>query len=305
MRPHIEHVSVHDLVWHPAELPRGDGAARQQNLSYDEENGAASTRVMFDTRWRRPGGYHEADTEWYVLSGRVRLGDHELGDGDYWRAPAGLRVPELDVAAGSEVLIFREFGAYGFSVSNSDRDGWIAKGGNSISSLPGELTIVPAGSTGWSGNIFDGTAEIRKLELQILYKDFGDDPDHPGAGWFTNLVRVPPGKVGTLIEHHQVAEEAYSLVGRMTYNYGVFMPGSYFYRPPSLRHAFLCDSGGMGYVFLMRVNGHISNWNSENVSFEVGGEALNYDAADPAQRPVTAGLPVRSRTLGSWDGRGR
>ena len=93
MRAHTEIVCTDDLIWHPAELARASGTARQQNLSYDEENGAASTRVLFTSDWSRPAGYHEADTEWYVLNGQVMLGERKLGASDYFRAPAGLAVP--------------------------------------------------------------------------------------------------------------------------------------------------------------------------------------------------------------------
>jgi hypothetical protein len=306
MRPHIEPIHIDDLVWHEAELPSGRGVAVQQNLSYDEESGAASTRVRFDSDWHRPGGWHAADTEWYVLAGEVELGTQTLGANDYWRAPAGLRVPPMRVAEGTEVLVFREYGSELFTVSGSDREAFIPRGGGTTSKERGVLTVTLAADASWNlNNLFQGHEEQRKLELAVLYQDFGDDPDNPTTGWFTNLVRVPPHKVGTLIEHHQIAEEAYNLVGMMRYNYGDFPPGAYFHRPPYLRHAYLSDSGGIGYTFLMRITGHLKNWHSDDVWFETGGEALNYDPDDPALAPVTAGVPVRSASTGVWDGRGR
>ncbi len=48
MRPHVELIQQADLCWHTAELPRGNGEARQRNMSYDEEDGSASTLVHFD-----------------------------------------------------------------------------------------------------------------------------------------------------------------------------------------------------------------------------------------------------------------
>ena len=114
MRPHVEVVQQADLCWHDAELPKGSGKVGQRNLCYDEENGAASTKLRFDTDWNREGGYHEADTEWYILKGEVRLGNHVLREGCYWRAPAGLRIPDIFVEEGTEVLLFREYGDWGF-----------------------------------------------------------------------------------------------------------------------------------------------------------------------------------------------
>ena len=76
MRPHVELIQEADLIWHEAELPRGQGkGAKQKNLSVDEEDGSASMRVMFDKAWSRPAGYHHADVEWYVVEGRMRIGD--------------------------------------------------------------------------------------------------------------------------------------------------------------------------------------------------------------------------------------
>ena len=129
MRPHVELIQQSDLCLHKGELHRGEGRLSQRNLSYDEETGAASTRLHFETAWHRAGGYHEADTEWYILSGKVKLGDQLLGPHAYFRAPAGLRIPAISVEAGSEVLLFREYGGWGFSVSNQDRSDFIARGG--------------------------------------------------------------------------------------------------------------------------------------------------------------------------------
>ncbi|GIS40477.1 MAG: hypothetical protein Ct9H90mP13_03230 [Pseudomonadota bacterium] len=36
------------------------------------------------------------------------MGNEIFGPGMYWRAPAGLRVPDISVDKGTEVLIFRE-----------------------------------------------------------------------------------------------------------------------------------------------------------------------------------------------------
>ena len=105
VRPHVELVQESDLCWHDAELVRGDGKVRQRNLSYDEEDGSASTRLIFDSAWHRPGGYHHADIEWYVMQGTIKVGERMLGKGGYYRAPAGLRVPEMSVQEGTEVLV--------------------------------------------------------------------------------------------------------------------------------------------------------------------------------------------------------
>ena len=155
----------------PPSCPAPRARARQQNLSYDEENGAASTRVFFDTHWSRPGGYHEADTEWYVLSGQVMLGDRALGASDYFRAPAGLHVPPIRSRRCTQVLIFREFADWGFSVSARKRDTVSCRAGEiPTSDEPGELTIVQDTQAGWAANPY-GTVERAGLPAQAEAED--------------------------------------------------------------------------------------------------------------------------------------
>ncbi|MFI5427377.1 DUF4437 domain-containing protein [Aeromicrobium sp. UC242_57] len=120
MRPHVETIAEHDLIWHIAEFEHATGTARQRNLCYDEEDGSASLKVHFTTDWSRPAGVHAAETEWYVLEGQVRIGDTVLGPEGYWHASAGVLTPPLEVAEGSVVLVFREFGDWAFTPADAD-----------------------------------------------------------------------------------------------------------------------------------------------------------------------------------------
>src|SRR5438093_9077411 len=101
MRPHVELIHEADYIWHPAELPSGEGKARQQNLSLDEEDGSGSLRVDFLSAFSRPGGHHVADTEWYVLSGQIAVGDRRLGTGGYFHAPKGVAMPPVAAEEGT------------------------------------------------------------------------------------------------------------------------------------------------------------------------------------------------------------
>ena len=40
MRPHVEVIQDTDYIWHKADLPASTGEAREQRLSYDEEDGS-------------------------------------------------------------------------------------------------------------------------------------------------------------------------------------------------------------------------------------------------------------------------
>ena len=297
MRPHVELIEEKDLVWHEAELHKGNGRARQRNLSYDEENGAASTRVVFEKAWSRPAGYHHADVEWYIKEGQIKLGDRLLGKGTYLRAPAGLCVPAMQVAAGTDVLIFREYGDWGFSLSEKNRTKFVSRGGNTVSGEPGELTIVGTDRLEWMPNLYEGDTQ-RFLKLKMLYLD-PPAPDDNNTGFVSIICWAPPGWSDNRMVHHPVFEEAYSLDGQMVYNFGTLNPGAYFFRPAKVKHGHFMAGEEKGWTGIFRLDGSLINWITVNENIIVEGDALNYDPM--SQAPVIAGIPVRSRSAGPWD----
>jgi hypothetical protein len=298
MRPHVELIQQADMCWHKAELPRGQGlGAKQRNLSYDEEDGSASMRVVFDKAWRRPAGYHHADTEWYVEDGLMRIGDRYLGKGGYWRAPAGLAIPKIEVQAGTKILMFREYGDWGFSVSNKNRAKYVSRGGNTASKAQGELTIVDSNRMEWMPNAYEGDTQ-RFLKLKLLYHDPAS-PTNNNSGFVTMVAWAPPGWSDNRMVHHPVFEEAYSLEGDLEYNFGSLDPGTYFFRPALVKHGHFVAGQERGWTGFFRLDGSLVNWITTNERVIIEGNALNYDKK--TQGPVISGLPVRSRSAGEWD----
>ncbi|NND54361.1 MAG: DUF4437 domain-containing protein [Gammaproteobacteria bacterium] len=297
MRPHVELIQQSDLCWHAAELPKGGLGAKQRNLSYDEEDGSASMRVLFDKAWSRPGGYHEADTEWYVEEGRMRIGDRYLEKGGYWRAPAGLAVPKIEVEAGTVILIFREYGDWGFSVSRKNRTKYVSRGGNTASKAQGELTIVDTHRMEWMPNAYEGDTQ-RFLKLKLLYLDPAS-PDDNNTGFVTMVAWAPPGWSDNRLVHHPVFEEAYSLEGDLDYNFGALDPGTYFFRPAMVKHGHFVSGQERGWTGFFRLDGSLVNWITTESQVVVLGNAINYDPE--TQAPVISGIPVRSKTTGPWD----
>ena len=297
MRPHVELIQEADLCWHPAELFGGEGKVRQRNLSYDEEDGSASTRLRFDSAWHRPGGYHNADVEWFVMTGAMKLGDRLLGKGAYFRAPAGLRIPEISVQEGAEILIFREYGDWGFTKSDKDRDGFVSRGGNTVSKEPGELTLVDTSRMEWMPNIYEGDTQ-RFLKLKPLFID-APSPEDNNTGFVTMLAWAPPGWSDNRLVHHPVFEEAYSLDGNLVYNFGTLDAGTYFFRPARVKHGHFVAGEERGWTGFFRLDGSLINWITINERVIIEGDAVNYDPQ--TQAPVIAGIPVRSRSSGDWD----
>ncbi len=297
MRPHVELIQQDDLCWHDAELPRGGKGAKQRNLSYDEEDGSASMRVIFDKAWSRPGGYHHADTEWYVEQGRIRIGDRYLNKGAYWRAPAGLAMPKIEVEAGTIVLMFREYGDWGFSASRKNRSKFVSRGGNTASRAQGELTVVDSSRMEWMPNAYEGDTQ-RFLKLKLLYLDPASSSDN-NSGFVTMVAWAPPGWSDNRMVHHPVFEEGYSLEGDLEYNFGSLDPGTYFFRPAMVKHGHFVAGQERGWTGFFRLDGSLINWITTEEQIVVLGNAVNYDKK--TQCPVISGIPVRSRSAGEWD----
>ncbi len=297
MRPHVELIQEADLVWHEAELSRGSGKARQRNLSYDEECGSASTRIVFDKAWSRAAGYHHADVEWYVMAGAVKVGGRIISKGGYLRAPAGLCIPAMEVAAGTDVLLFREYGDWGFSVSSKDRARFVPRGGNTGSSERGELTIVDSGRMEWMPNAYEGDTQ-RFLKLKLLYHDPAPADDST-KGFVTMLAWAPPGWSDDRMVHHPVFEEAYSLDGHLVYNFGTLDAGTYFFRPAMVKHGHFIAGEERGWTGFFRLDGTLVNWITVNERVVAEGTAINYDPK--TQASIVSGIPVRSRSTGKWD----
>jgi hypothetical protein len=61
----------------------------------------------------------------------------------------------------------------------------------------------------------------------------------------------------------------------MEYNFGTLDPGCYFFRPARIKHGhFVSEEGGV--TFLLRSDGELFNWYTQNEWVRWGGEATNY-----------------------------
>jgi len=294
MRPHVEFIHEDDLIWHMAELPHGDGEARQKNLSYDEEDGSASMRVNFKTDWNRVAGLHSAMTEWYVLKGEVRLGTTVLNEGGYFCAPKGILTPAIEVDAGTEILLFREYGDWQFDPATANAPDVAEQH---------ELTVVHTNEQDWfevtdpeNGSPMDferGGTPVPGLYIKLMYRD-------PITGFYTRLIKAKPGWREHPLAHHPVFEESYTLGGKFHYNYGSLKAGTYFFRPAHVRHGDFEADADEGATFLLRCDGDLVDWYTDNGRVEMHGEPQNWGEDFPGSEPPKLLQPVRSRSVGEW-----
>ncbi|WGL16299.1 DUF4437 domain-containing protein [Microbulbifer bruguierae] len=288
MRPHVELIDEKDLIFHTAELMGGTGTARQRNLSYDEEDGSASLKVHFDTDWSRPAGIHTAQTEWYVLEGEVKIGDEVLKEGGYWCTPKGVLCPPLEAKAGTVILLFREYGDWQFTEADKNAD---------FVRPDQELVIKRSNEMDWIDVVdgspmrFDlGGTPVPGLYIKMLYRD-------KETGFYTRLIKAKPNWREHPLAHHPVFEEAYTLEGSFNFNFGEMEPGTYFFRPALVRHGDF-TAGPEGTVWILRCDGDLVDWYTDNARMEMHGDPVNWGPEYPHTEAPVPLQPVRSRSIG-------
>lgn len=291
MRPHVELIDAEDLIWHPAEFQHATGSAEQRNLSYDEEDGSASLKVRFTSDWSRPAGVHAAETEWFVLSGRITLGENELGPEGYWTAPAGVWTPPLRVEAGTEILLFREHGGWQFEPADEDRE---------FVRPDQELVVRDTAAMPWidvkdgSPMRFDlGGTPVPGLYIKLLHRD-------EQTGFYTRLIKAKPGWREVPLAHHPCSEEAYCLDGGFEYNFGSMWPGTYFWRPAFIRHGDFTADAERGCTWIIRSDADLVDWYTEDATVIMSGTATNWGPEFPDTLPPKFIEPVRSASIGAW-----
>ena len=291
MRPHVELIDEKDLIWHNAEFQHAEGTAEQRNLSYDEEDGSASLKVRFTSDWSRPAGVHHAETEWFVLSGSVTIGDTELGPEGFWNAPIGVLTPPITVADGTEILLFREGGDWHFDPAEQDRE---------FVRPDQELVVLHTSEMPWidvedgSPMRFDlGGTPVPGLYIKLLHRDVS-------TGFYSRLIKAKPGWREVPLAHHPCSEEAYCLDGGFDYNYGKMWPGAYFWRPPLIRHGDFTADAERGCTWLVRSDADLVDWYTDNARVVMSGDATNWGPGYPQSAAPKLVEPVRSRSIGAW-----
>ncbi|MFB7719741.1 DUF4437 domain-containing protein [Nocardia sp. NPDC056100] len=291
MRPHVELIDDRDLIDHFAEFEHATGSATQRHLSYDEEDGSASLKVRFDTDWSRPAGVHHAETEWYVLSGQVTIGDTVLGPEGFWMAPTGVLTPPISVTAGTEILLFREYGDWHFDLADGDRE---------FVRPDQKLVVLNSADMPWidvkdgSPMRFDlGGTPVPGLYIKMLHRD-------EQTGFYSRLIKAKPGWREAPLAHHPCSEEAYCLDGGFDYNFGKMWPGTYFWRPALIRHGDFTADAVQGCTWLVRSDSDLVDWYTDDATVTMSGTPTNWGPGYEQTLAPRFIEPVRSRSIGSW-----
>lgn len=259
MRPHVELIHEDDYIWHAAELPGSEGRASERRLSVDEEDGSASLRVEFHTRWGRGRGIHHANTEYYVLDGSMTYGDRTIGKGGYVYAPKGVPTAAITFAEGTKILHYREYGDAGFdSVDSLAAPRW----------ADAREDVIVIDTEAMTFDAVPNPGPMPGMFIKYLHVD-------PVTGFYTRIVHAQEGWTDHRLAHHPCYEESYSLAGKLEYNFGTLSQGTYFFRPARVKHGHFTTQEG-GFTMFLRSDGELLNWYTQNEWVRWGGQAVNW-----------------------------
>ena len=168
----------------------------------------------------------------------------------------------------------------------------------------GEIVVMDSANMDWfdvedpeNGSPMDferGGTPVPGLFIKLLYRD-------PETGFYTRLIKAKPGWREHPLAHHPVFEEAYCLEGEFDYNFGFMTPGHYFFRPAGVRHGDFTAGEQEGCTWILRCDGDLVDWYTENASVEMKGDPVNWGEDFPGTEPPVYIQPVRSRSIGLWD----
>ncbi|MGH9938939.1 MAG: DUF4437 domain-containing protein [Blastocatellia bacterium] len=217
-----------DLTWRPFDAKGVPSGVEVKLLSRDGKSGAVSLIARFPAGWRHAAsGYHASDMELFVLKGAIKIGARRFTDRCFTYIPAGVSYGPMVVEKETTALWFFD-GDASFTASMTSKPDAAANQ---------RVEFKSWGQEPWEAAVEIGFSKQPGIFMKILKRLPNDGPMTWISGSFAGR---PPRKY----EVHPSVEEAWLLEGE--FNLAECLPegakvwhlteGSYFYRPPNIRH---------------------------------------------------------------------
>lgn len=229
-RPHIEFIEAGDVPKLPVEAGPLVGT-EQRLLSEDDENGAWTALHTTPPGWKGDLGSNQRPIEIFVLEGALQVESQPVGTGCYAYLPAG----------GGSCPVSSPTGAHAIVMFDPERPG----------ATGGQAKVVDPSTQRWM------TAELGEADIPpgICIKLLHQDED---TGDWTWVAATVPSWQENRAEIHDTIEESLLIRGdTLLGERGIMKPGSYFWRPPMVRHGPMFTQGG-GYFFFRSKGGGLT-----------------------------------------------
>jgi hypothetical protein len=217
-----------DLAWRPFEAEGVPPGIQIKLLSRDPKSGAVSLLARFPAGWRNAAaGYHASDMEMFMLKGAIRIGDRRFTDRCFTYVPAGVSYGPVAAEQETSALWFFD-GDPSFKASTASRPD---------AAINQRVEFKSYYQEPWEAAVEIGFSKQPGIFMKILKR-------LPNGGPMTWISGSFAGRPPRKYEVHPSAEEAWLLEGE--FNLAECLPeglrvwhmteGSYFYRPPNVRH---------------------------------------------------------------------
>ncbi|MBO0719571.1 MAG: DUF4437 domain-containing protein [Blastocatellia bacterium] len=225
---YVGFLNEHDLTWRPFEVKGFPPGIQVKLLSRAAKTGATSLLARLPIGWRNAAvGFHASDMEMFVIKGAVKIGNRRLTDRCFTYVPAGVTYGPVAAEKQTTALWFFD-GDASFTASMTSKPN---------AEVNQRVEFKSYYQEPWEAAVEIGFSKQPGIFMKILKRLPNDGPMTWISGSFAGR---PPRKY----EAHPSAEEAWLLEGE--FNLAECLPegfriwhmtgGSYFYRPPNIRH---------------------------------------------------------------------
>lgn len=236
-RPQTENLKAFEQpreTWSPRGLPPG---LEVRVLNRDDETGALSALLHLPAGWLWRGpGYCQADQDFFVYEGKIKVGPNELGNGCFCYFPSGVEQGGWHVL--EDCCIYAVFDRLPVFVDSQSS----ARGAAAEKAVP----FVDSWAMDWFDPL-SASAPSQKFRPGIFVKVLRVDPD---TGTSTHLAGLMPGWYAEGIEVHPVREESLVisgdvLIGQVDGGPGYTVTvGGFYSRPAGVPHGPLASKNG-------------------------------------------------------------
>lgn len=221
-RPHIEFIESADVAPEPVTEGQLAGTSRRL-LSADDSDGSTTALHTFPHGWKGAVGGEHRPVEVYVLEGELEIAGQQVGTGCYAHIFAGGEQHPIAASAGAHAVVMVDPVR-----ARSSGD---------------QVKVVDPSKQRWLSAELGGADIPPGICIKLLHED-------ADTGDWTWVAGIVPGWQEDRAEIHDTIEECLVVRGDVLLGgRGGLTAGSYFWRPPMVRHGPMFTHSGAFFFF--------------------------------------------------------